>query len=186
MCIRDRGNTGALITKFAAGFQAGAKSVDKSIKVDLKFLTEDPSDINKSFYNKPGAKQAAEGMIDNGADVIFQAAGDSGIGAIEAIVEAGEGHWAIGVDSDQYNTVASDQQPYILTSMLKRVDTAIYEFIKAFDAGSPPSGAQVYDIKVDGVGYSKSGGFVDDIAGQLDKAVEQLKSGDVVAPTKLN
>jgi basic membrane protein A len=177
------GNTGPLIVKFAAGFEAGVASVDKSIKVNIKFLTEDPSDINTSFFNPSGAKQAAEGMIDNGADIIFQAAGQSGLGAIDAVVSAGEGHWAIGVDSDQYNTVSAAQQPFILTSMLKRVDTAIYDYIKDFDAGSAPSGAAVYDIKVDGVGYSTSGGFVDDIVPQLDAAAEQLKSGEVVAPT---
>jgi len=179
------GNTGPLITKFAAGFKAGAEATDPAIKVDLKFLTEDPSDIDTSFFNPTGAKQAAEGMIDDGADIIFQAAGQSGLGAIDAIAAAGEGHWAIGVDSDQYFTVSPAQQPYILTSMLKRVDTAIYEYIKAFKDGNPPSGGKVYDIAVDGVGYSTSGGFVDDIVPQLDEAATGLKSGDIVAPTTL-
>jgi basic membrane protein A and related proteins len=179
------GNTGPLITKFAAGYKAGAESVDPAIKVDVKFLTEDVSDIDTSFFNPTGAKQAAEGMIDSGADIIFQAAGQSGLGAIDAVVAAGEGHWAIGVDSDQYLTVSTAQQPFILTSMLKRVDTAIYEYIKAFKDGSAPSGAKVYDITVDGVGYSTSGGFVDDIVPQLEEAVASLKSGEIVAPTKL-
>jgi basic membrane protein A len=179
------GNTGPLITKFAAGYQAGVKSVDPAITVDIKFLSTDPADIDKSFYNPTGAKQAAEGMLDNGADVIFQAAGASGIGAIDAVVASGTGHWAIGVDSDQYQTVSAAQQPFILTSMLKRVDTAIYEFIKAFTEGKSQSGQLVYDIKVDGVGYSTSGGFVDDIVPDLDAAATKLKSGEIVAPTTL-
>jgi len=179
------GNTGPLITKFAAGYQAGAKSVDPKITVDLKFLTEDTSDINTSFFNPSGGKQAAEGMIDDGADIIFQAAGQSGLGAIDAVVAAGKGHWAIGVDSDQYNTVSAQQKPFILTSMLKRVDTAIYEYIKAFDEENPPSGTIVYDIKVDGVGYSTTGGFVDDIVPQLDEAAADLESGAVTAPATL-
>lgn len=179
------GNTGPLITKFAAGFQAGVKSVDESIKVDLKFLTEDVGDIDTSFFNPTGAGQAAEGMIDKGADIIYQAAGQSGLGAIDAVVAAGEGHWAIGVDSDQYNTVSAEQQPFILTSMIKRVDVALYDFVAAFDAGSPPSGVKVYDITVDGVAYSTSGGFVDDIVPELDAAAEDLKSGAVKAPTTL-
>jgi len=179
------GNTGPLITKFAAGYQAGVKSVDPKITVDLKFLTEDTSDINTSFFNPSGGKQAAEGMIDDGADLIFQAAGQSGLGAIDAVVAAGKGHWAIGVDSDQYNTVSAQQKPFILTSMLKRVDTAIYEYIKAFDEENPPSGTIVYDIKVDGVGYSTTGGFVDDIVPQLDEAAADLESGAVTAPATL-
>jgi basic membrane protein A len=180
------GNTGPLITKFAAGYQAGALSVNPDITVDLKFLTEDVGDIDTSFFNPTGAKQAAEGMIDDGADIIYQAAGQSGLGAIDAVVAAGDGHWAIGVDSDQYNTVSAEQQPFILTSMLKRVDVAIYEFIKAYDEGNPPSGAQVYDLEVDGVDYSTSGGFVDDITEDLDQAKEDLKSGTVTAPTTLD
>jgi basic membrane protein A len=179
------GNTGALITKFAAGYQAGVESVDPAITVDIKFLTEDTADIDTSSFNPTGGKQAAEGMIDAGADIIYQAAGQSGLGAIDAVVAAGEGHWAIGVDSDQYNTVSPEQQPFILTSMLKRVDVAIYEFIKAVDDGNPPSGAKVYDLAVDGVGYSTSGGFVDDITDELDAAKEQLASGEVKAPTTL-
>ena len=180
------GNTGPLITKFAAGYQAGVQSVNPDITVDLKFLTEDPSDIDTAFFNPTGGKQAAEGMIDDGADIVYQAAGQSGLGAIDAVVAAGEGNWAIGVDSDQYNTVSAEQQPFILTSMLKRVDVALYEFIKAFDEGNPPSGAKVYDLAVDGVGYSTSGGFIDDITGDIDKAKEDLASGAVTAPTKLD
>jgi basic membrane protein A and related proteins len=180
------GNTGPLITKFAAGYQAGVESVDPKIQVDIKFLTEDPSDIDTAFFNPTGAKQAAEGMIDDGADIIYQAAGQSGLGAIDAVVAAGDGHWAIGVDSDQYNTVSAEQQPFILTSMLKRVDVALYEFIKAYDDGNPPSGSKVYDISVDGVGYSTSGGYVDDITDQLDEVKADLASGEVKAPTTLD
>ena len=179
------GNTGPLITKFAAGYQAGVESVNPDITVDIQFLTEDTADIDTSFFNPTGGKQAAEGMIDDGADIIYQAAGQSGLGAIDAVVAAGDGYWAIGVDSDQYNTVSPEQQPFILTSMLKRVDVAIYEFIKAVDDGNPPSGAKVYDLAVDGVGYSTSGGFIDDITDELDAAKEQLASGEVTAPTTL-
>ncbi len=180
------GNTGPLITKFAAGFEAGVESVDPEIAVDLKFLTEDAGDIDTSFFNPTGAQQAAEGMIDDGADIIYQAAGQSGLGAIDAVVAAGAGHWAIGVDSDQYNTVSAAQQPFILTSMLKRVDVAIYEFISAFAEGSPPSGTEVYDITVDGVGYSTSGDFVADIVPDLEAAKAELVSGDVTVPTTLD
>lgn len=180
------GNTGPLITKFAAGYKAGAEATNPDIQVDIKFLTEDPSDIDTSFFNPTGAKQSAEGMIDDGADIIYQAAGQSGLGAIDAVVAAGEGHWAIGVDSDQYNTVSAEQQPFILTSMLKRVDVAIFEYIAAYVDGAPPSGQEVYDITVDGVGYATSGGFVDDIVEDLEAAKQQLVDGEVTAPTTLD
>ena len=64
-------------------------------------------------------------MYDNGADVVYHAAGKSGLGLFDAVVQAGEGNWAIGVDSDQYLTADEEQKPYILTSMLKRVDTGV-------------------------------------------------------------
>ena len=70
-------------------------------------------------------------MYDDGADIVYHAAGKSGLGVFDAAVAAGEGHWAIGVDSDQYLTAPEGQQPHILTSMLKRVDVGVYEYVKA-------------------------------------------------------
>ena len=102
-------------------------------------------------------------MYDAGADVVYHAAGASGSGVFEAAVEAGPGNWAIGVDSDQYLTAPAAQQKQILTSMLKRVDVATFDMIKSVADGSPLTSYQTYDLKKDGVGYSTSGGFVDDI-----------------------
>ena len=178
------GNNGPLISKFEAGFEAGIKSIDPSIKVDVKFLTTDPNDINTAFFNPSGATQAANGMLDKGDDVIFQVAGSSGTGVIEAVTAAGDGKWVIGVDSDQYLTASADQKPHMLTSMLKRVDTAVYDYIKAFDDGKAPSGNQTFDLAHDGVGYSTSGGFVKDIQDQIDAAAADIKSGKVVVPTE--
>ena len=61
-------------------------------------------------------------MYDGGADIVYPAAGGSGAGVFEAAAEAGEGNWAIGVDSDQYQTADPAVQNVILTSMLKRVE----------------------------------------------------------------
>ena len=71
--------------------------------------------------------------------------------------------WAIGVDSDQYNTSDPAVKDYILTSMIKRVDVAVFEIIKAQMDGNVKGGPTRYDLSVDGVGYATSGGFVDDI-----------------------
>ena len=108
-----------------------------------------------------------------------------GLGVFEAAAEAGEPGevWAIGVDSDQYNLVPAELQPYILTSMLKKVDVAVYETIEAFCNGEFAAGVQVFDLAVDGVGYSTTGGFVDDIADQLDGFKEQIISGEIDVPT---
>ena len=177
------GTHGDLIKKFEAGYTAGVQSVDPSIKVEVKYLTEDPNDGKVGFENPSGGKLAAEGQLDKGADVIYHAAGKSGNGVFEAVEAAGEGNMAIGVDSDQYLTASESQKPFILTSMLKRIDTAVYDYIKANDDGQSPSGNVTYDLKSDGVGYSTSGGFVDDIKDQIDAAAEQIKSGEVKVPT---
>ena len=178
------GNNGPLISKFAAGFEAGVQAADPSADVETKFLTTDPGDINTAFYNPTGAQQAADGMLDKGVDVIFAAAGQSGGGVFTAVSEK-EGAWVIGVDSDQYLTATAKQQPHVLTSMLKRVDTAVYSYISDFVDENVPTGAKVYDLAHEGVGYSTSGGFVDDIASQIDEAAEKVKSGEVKVPTEL-
>jgi basic membrane protein A and related proteins len=177
------GTHGDLIKKFEAGYTAGVHAVDPNIQVDVKYLTEDPNDGATGFENPAGGKTAAEGLFDGGADVVYHAAGKSGKGLFEAVQEAGEGHWAIGVDSDQYLTAGSAQK-YILTSMIKRVDTAVFDTVKAVDDGSFVEGNKVYDLKVDGVGYSKSGGFVDDISDKIDEYAEKIKSGELEVPAK--
>ena len=178
------GTHGDLIKKFEAGYVAGVKSIDPKIKIDIQYLTEDPSDAATGFENPAGGKQAATAMYQGGADVVYHAAGKSGLGLFEAAVAAGEGKWAIGVDSDQYLTAAADQKPHILTSMLKRIDTAVFEYVSAFKEGKVKSGFVLYDLKVDGVGYSTSGGFVDPIKPQIDAAADKIKSGEVKVPEK--
>ena len=122
-------------------------------------------------------------MYEKGADVVFHAAGKSGLGVFEAAAAAGDGKWAIGVDSDQYLTAPKDQQPHILTSTLKRVDTAVYDEIKTFADKSLKPGFTNYDLKSDGVGYSTSGGFVDDIKPKIEAAADKIKSGEIVVPS---
>lgn len=177
------GTRGDLIKKFEAGYTAGVHAVDPKIKVDVKYLTEDPNDNATGFENPAGGKTAAEGLFDGGADVVYHAAGKSGLGLFQAVAEKGDGYWAIGVDSDQYLTAAADQKPHILTSMLKRVDTAVFDVIKEVAEDSFESGNKTYDLESDGVGYSKSGGFVDDIADQIDGYAEKIKSGEIKVPT---
>ena len=91
--------------------------------------------------------------------------------------------WGIGVDSDQAKTVGADLAPYVLTSMLKRVDVAVYETIKAFNAGTLKGGTtEVFDAKRDGVGYATTGDFVKDIASKLDGYKKDIIDGKIVVP----
>jgi len=177
------GINGDLIKKFEAGYQAGVKSVDPSIRIEVTYLTADPNDAKTGFENPTGGKNAATAMYEDGVDIVYHAAGKSGLGVFDAVEVAGDGNWAIGADLDQYLSVDEAQKPHILTSMLKRIDTAVSEYIKANADDEVKAGFIAYDLKVDGVGYAKSGGFVDDIADQIDAAAEKIKSGEIVVPT---
>ena len=169
-----------LIKKFEAGYIAGAKAVNPAIKVDSKYLGA--AGDNSAWGNVAGAKEIAKGWYDAGADVIYTAAGGSGAGTIQAAVEADK--WAIGVDSDQYLIAKPEEQKHILTSMLKRVDVAVFQTIKAVADGDTKGGIITFDLKVDGVGYATSGGFLDDVKDKLDAFKADIISGKIVVPTK--
>ena len=168
-----------LIQKFEAGYVAGAQAANPDIEVDVTYLTQVPD--FSGFADPAKGKTAATGMFDNGADVVYHAAGGSGGGVFEAAAEA-EG-WAIGVDSDQYETADPSVKDVILTSMLKNVNVAVYEYLSEVEGGSFPAGVTTYDLAVDGVGYSTSGGFIDDITGDLDEFKQQIIDGEIKVPT---
>jgi len=167
-----------LIKKFEAGYRAGVKHVNPDIRVDVTYLTQPP---DFSGFNDPArGKTAAQGMFDAGADIVYHAAGGSGSGLFEAASESG--NRAIGVDSDQYLTADPAVREVIMTSMIKNVDVAVFEYLSQVNAGTFPSGVTRYDLEADGVGYSTSGGFIDDITGQLDEYKQQIIDGKITVP----
>ncbi len=168
-----------LIQKFEAGYVAGAEAVNPDIDVLTTYLTQVPD--FSGFADPAKGKTAAQGMYDNEADIVYHAAGGSGGGVFEAASEAGAR--AIGVDSDQYETADPSVQDVIMTSMLKNVNVAVYEYLSSANDGEFPSGVTRYDLSVDGVGYSTSGGQLDDITGDLDDYKQQIIDGDIEVPT---
>ncbi|MFC6236822.1 BMP family lipoprotein [Longivirga aurantiaca] len=168
-----------LIVKFEKGFEAGAKAVNPSIKIQTKYLTE-PPDFS-GFGDPAKGKVAAEGMFDGGADVVYHAAGGSGGGVFEAAKAAGG--LAIGVDSDQYLTADASVKDVILTSMLKRVDVAVYEMIKSAVGGTPLTGVQTFDLKADGVGFSESNAAVAEYVAKANELKDQIIAGTITVPS---
>ncbi|MBB4914138.1 BMP family lipoprotein [Streptosporangium saharense] len=169
-----------LIQKFQAGFYAGAKKIKPDIQIDVKYLTQPP---DFTGFNDPAkGKTAAQGMFDAGADVVYHAAGGSGGGVFEA-AKAAKG-LAIGVDSDQAKTAAADVQGVVMTSMIKKVDVAVFDFLKSFTSNSVKAGNTVYDLKAGGVDYSTTGGQIDDIKTQLDELKQKIISGEISVPDK--
>jgi len=169
-----------LIKKFEAGYIAGAKAVNPKIKVQSKYLTQ-PPDFS-GFGDPAKGKTAAEGMYQNGADVVYHAAGGSGGGVFTAAKAAGK--LAIGVDSDQALTAPADVRGVILTSMIKKVDVAVMSFITDATKSKFTAGPKVFDLKAGGVDYSTTGGLVDDIKTKLDTYKQQIIDGKITVPTK--
>ena len=168
-----------LIKKFEAGYTAGAKHVNPNMVVEVQYLGA--AGDNAAWGSPDKAKEIALGWYAEGVEVIYTAAGGSGAGTIDAAVEADK--WAIGVDSDQWLTATPEQQAHILTSMLKRVDVAVFQTAKAVQDGDLSGGFKVFDLSVDGVGYSTSGGYLDDFVDELDALKAEIVAGTIVVPT---
>jgi basic membrane protein A len=169
-----------LIGKFDAGFTAGAKAVDPAITVQSRYLSTTAQKCS-GFNDPAGAKTTAAGMYEQGADIVFQAAGGSGGGVFQAAKAAGGR--AIGVDSDQYLKAEPAVRDVILTSMIKRVDVAVFDFVKGEADGKFTPGVELFDLKAGGVGYSTSGGQIDDIKPRLDAYARQIIDGKITVPT---
>ena len=170
-----------LIHKFEAGYTQGVTDTNPKVKVLSQYLTQTAEEGGFSSPDK--GKAAAEGQLEKNADVVYQAAGLSGQGVIEAAAKAKK--WAIGVDSDQYNQAAlAAYKDYILTSALKDVGGAVYSLAKSVHDGKPLTGTQTFDLKVDGVGLADSNPKMAEIAGLTD-AVAKAKAGIIDGTIKV-
>jgi basic membrane protein A and related proteins len=171
------GQTGPLIGKFQAGYEAGVASVDPSIKVLVEYI----GDNTQAFVNPTAGNTLSTKMYNEGADIVYHAAGLSGAGLFQAA--AAQQKWAIGVDSDQYLTASADQKKWILTSMLKRVDTATYNAIKQSGEGNFTSGFQVFGLAEDGVDFSTSNDALKpDMVDAMETAKQKIINGDITVP----
>ena len=170
-----------LIKRFEAGYIAGAKAVNPDIVVESAYLGA--AGDNAAWGSPDKAKEIAGAWYADGADVVYTAAGGSGRGMIEAAVEAGEGKWAIGVDNDECSFDTEEQKAHRLTSMLKRVDTAVEEMAKNVQDGTAEGGFYTFNLANDGVGYATTCGNIDDIVDQLEDFKAQIVAGDIDVPT---
>jgi basic membrane protein A len=140
-----------LIRRFEQGYEQGAKSVRPDIRVIQNYVG-----VTDAAWNNPGkGKELSMAQIGKGADVIFAAAGNSGLGVFDAVEQAGtvDGHanrFVIGVDSNQNGV----KPGFVLTSMVKRVDTAVYDIVKEVVEGRFKGGFHVFGLESDGVGYA--------------------------------
>ena len=155
------------IDKFIVGYIQGAKAVNPDIDVKVAYA--------ESFGDPAKGQQMAQAMFDEGADIVFQVAGGTGIGIIEAARAAGR--YAIGVDTDQDGMAPGN----VLTSMVKRVDVAVERIVEAYAAGEFPGGETLlFGLEQDGVALSEMMHTKDIIPASYIAKVEELKA-EVIA-----
>src|ERR1051326_2714655 len=140
-----------LIHRFEVGYEEGARSVNPKIQVIQNYVG-----VTDTAWNNPGkGKELALAQIGKGADVIFTAAGNSGLGAFDAVEQQGKD--ATGRATDFVIGVASNQNMvkpgYVLTSMVKRVDNAVYDIVKDVVNRKFQGGFHVFGLDTEGVGY---------------------------------
>jgi len=171
-----------VINDFIVGYKQGAR--ENGIP-DNKVLVQ-----YAGGWNDPAkGKEIALAMYQQGADIVFQVAGGTGVGIFQAAQEAGK--WAIGVDSDQY-TIIKDTDPeqakVIITSMMKNVDNSLYRALKLHLEGKLPYGqAEALGVKEGGVGLAKNDYYNEvtpaDVKAKVDEAEKALLEGKITVET---
>ncbi|UIO99267.1 BMP family protein [Halobaculum sp. CBA1158] len=165
-----------LIRKFEAGFTAGVKSIDSDVDVQTTYTG--------SFSDPSAGQEAALSMYSSGADIVYHAAGNTGTGVFRAAQD--EGRFAIGVDADQSLT-ASSYADVILASMVKRVDTAVYNAAEAvvnddFETGT----ATTLGLAEEGVdlvyGDQLGGDISEDVRSEIESSRQGIIDGDISVP----
>src|SRR5688500_10234228 len=171
-----------LIHRFKEGYEEGARSVNPNIRVIPNYVG-----VTDAAWNNPGkGKEIALAQISKGADVIFTAAGNSGLGAFDAVEQAGKKdgratHFVIGVDANQ-NMV---KPGFVLTSMVKRVDNAVYSIIEDVVNHRFKTGFHVYGLSEDGVGYSMDENNKDLVTPEMLQIAEEAKKKIIAGEIKV-
>jgi basic membrane protein A and related proteins len=170
-----------LIHKFETGYEEGARAFNPNIKVYDNYVG-----VTDSAWNNPGkGKELTLNQIDKGADIIFTAAGNSGLGAFDAVEQYGKDEngqarkFVIGVDSNQNGV----KPGFVLTSMVKRVDNAVYNVVKEVLDGKFEGGFHVFGLDKDGVAYSmddnNAGLIPPEILQKVEIAKQQIIKGEI-------
>ncbi|HEX8736893.1 MAG TPA: BMP family ABC transporter substrate-binding protein [Pyrinomonadaceae bacterium] len=172
-----------LIHRFETGYEEGARSVNPNIQVFDSYVG-----VTDGAWNNPGkGRELALSQIDKGADVIFTAAGNSGLGAFDAVEQYGKdangqaNKFVIGVDSNQNGV----KPGFVLTSMVKRVDNAVYDVVKEVRGGGFSGGFHVFGLDKDGVAYAMDNNNAGLIPEDVLKRVEEAKSKIVAGEIKV-
>ncbi|MEM9370510.1 MAG: BMP family ABC transporter substrate-binding protein [Pseudomonadota bacterium] len=165
----------SLIRKFACGYVQGAVAAGASDVI------QNMTGTTPSAWNDPNkGAELAQAQMDRGADVIYHAAGGTGLGVIRAAADAGK--LAIGVDSNQ-NGIAPG---FVLTSMIKRVDVAAYQTFKDAQDGTFTPGVQLLGIAEEGIDWAVDENNEPLLTDEITSAVEAAKAGILSGAIKVH
>lgn len=170
-----------LIHKFETGYEEGARSINPNIKVIDNYVG-----VTDSAWNNPGkGKELTLNQIDKGADIIFTAAGNSGLGAFDAVEQYGKDEngdgkkFVIGVDANQNGV----KPRFVLTSMVKRVDNAVYDVVKEVLNNDFKGSFHAFGLDKDGVAFSmdenNKGLIPDDVLQKVEIAKQKIVKGEI-------
>ncbi|CAN5149456.1 BMP family ABC transporter substrate-binding protein [soil metagenome] len=170
-----------LIHRFNKGYEEGAKSINPDIRIVTNYVG-----VSDSAWNNPGkGKELALAQIEKGADVIFTAAGNSGLGAFDAVEQYAmhpdgqPNRFVIGVDSNQNGV----KPGYVLTSMVKRVDNAVYDAVQGVLENRFVGGFHTFGLDKDGVAYAmdkhNQALIPDDLVKKAEDAKAKIISGEI-------
>jgi basic membrane protein A len=167
-----------LIRKFEAGYRAGVKAVNPGAEVIVKYAGSTAA----AFKDPTKGKELALASYQQGADIIYHASGSTGLGVFEAARELGK--LAIGVDSDQ-----NDEAPgHVLTSMVKRVDTAVFETIREVKEDRWRGGAHILGLAEGGVDWvydERNQGLIPaPVKATVDSLKAAIVAGRIVVPSE--
>ena len=165
-----------LIQKFEAGYKAGVKYVCPTCPVIVQYAGVTP----EAFRNPGRGKELALSQYGQGVDIIFHASGSTGLGVFEAARQTG--HYAIGVDADQY----SEAPGYVLTSMVKGIDQAVLDATKLVQTGTFRGGIYQLGLAEGGVGYvydeHNRSLIPDDVHARVEQIRRDIIAGKITVP----
>ena len=170
-----------LIHRFETGYAEGAKSINPNIKIVDNYVG-----VTDGAWNNPGkGKELSLAQIEKGADVIFTAAGNSGLGTFDAVEQYGKDEngqankFVIGVDANQNGV----KPGFVLTSMVKRVDVAVYDVVKEVLSGKFEGGFHSFGLEKDGVAFAmdanNQGLIPDDVLLKVGEAKKKIIAGEI-------
>ncbi len=167
----------ALIHKFEAGYRAGVQHVCPDCQVIAQYAGVTP----EAFRNPGRGKELALSQFNQGVNVIFHAAGSTGLGVFEAARSAGK--LGIGVDADQY----SEAPGFVLTSMVKGIDESVFQAVKAVKENTFVGGIQQFGLRENGVGYvydaNNKALIPDSVKTRLDQLTREIIAGRIKVPS---